>query len=143
MKRKWLSVLLAAAMVTGSVTPASAVFADDDFSDADIVLEEGEQGETEDAEVETDVFDKEDSETEEADISDVSEAETDSDDSTEEIFTDEASSVADPFSDGTDEAATEFQSLGENQVALPDPGISSTMSFIMKKAKNICTMEKQ
>ena len=120
MKRKWLSVLLAAAMVTGSVTPASAVFADDDFSDADIVLEEGEQGETEDAEVETDVFDKEDSETEEADISDVSEAETDSDDSTEEIFTDEASSVADPFSDGTDEAATEFQSLGENQVALPD-----------------------
>lgn len=119
MKRKWLSVLLAAAMVTGSVTPASAVFADDDFSDVDIVLEESEQSETEGAEVETDVFDEEDSETEEVDISEASEAETDSDDSTEADFTDEALSAEDSFSDGTVEAAAEFQSLGENQVALP------------------------
>ena len=34
MKKKWLSVLLAATMVSGSAVPTTAVFAMDDFSDA-------------------------------------------------------------------------------------------------------------
>ncbi len=120
MKRKWLSMLLVATMVTGNAVPAASVFADD-FSDTDIVLEEETEENAAD-DVEADIFTEEAQEAEEIDAG---EADTDSvvgdGDAAEDLFTDDTS-VADEavFSDGDAEETAEFESLEENQVALPD-----------------------
>ena len=47
MKKKWLSVLLAATMVSGSAVPTTSVFAMDDFSDAVQETETSEEPEEE------------------------------------------------------------------------------------------------
>lgn len=107
-------------MVTGNAVPAVSVFADD-FSDTDIVLEEETEENAADN-VETDIFTEEAQEAEEIDAG---EADTDSvvgdGDAAEDLFTDDTSSAEEStFSDGKEEQTAEFQSLGENQVELPD-----------------------
>ena len=108
MKKKWVSVLLAAAMVTGSVVPTTSVFAEDDF--ADVTVEENA-----DADISEDISVED--ETEEDQSADVDIADDEA-----EVVSDEAEEAgADLFGDGESENdLPDVQSLGENQVALPD-----------------------
>ncbi len=120
-KKKWLSVLLSATMITGSVVSTNAVFAMDDFSDTALETEEtAENNETEeDADqedyVDVDGTDQKDR-TEDVTSVDAGDAKS------EEYFPGDSAGTTEEslFDDGSESSDVAFQSAAEGEVELPE-----------------------
>ena len=126
MKKKWLSVLLAATMVSGNAVSTTSVFAMDDFSDAVQETETSEESEEETEDfVDVNLDDQEEQVDQEEDESSV-DVRTDAEE--EESFSSEnaGTSEASLFGDGSVQEETAFQSAAEGEVELPDYIFSST-----------------
>ena len=126
MKKKWLSVLLAATMVSGNAVSTTSVFAMDDFSDAVQETETSEEPEEENEDfVDVNLADQEEQVDQEED-----ESSTDvgTDTEEEESFSSDnaGTSEASLFDDGSAQEETAFQSAAEGEVELPDYIFSST-----------------
>lgn len=126
MKKKWLSVLLAATMVSGNAVSTTSVFAMDDFSDAVQETETSEEPEEENEDfVDVNLADQEEQVDQEED-----ESSTDvgTDTEEEESFSSDnaGTSEASLFDDGSAQEEVAFQSAAEGEVELPDYIFSST-----------------
>ena len=123
MKKKWLSVLLAATMVSGNAVSTTSVFAMDDFSDAVQETETSEEPEEEPEDfVDVNLDDQEGQEEDESSVDVRTDAEEEESFSSENAGTSEASL----FDDGSAQEETAFQSAAEGEVELPDYIFSST-----------------
>lgn len=123
MKKKWLSVLLAATMVSGSAVPTTAVFAMDDFSDAvqeAETVEEPEEEQEDSVDVNLDEQKEPTEDESSVDVGTVTEE--------EDAFSSDSagSSEASLFDDGSAQEETAFQSAAEGEVELPDYIFSNT-----------------
>ena len=123
MKKKWLSVLLAATMVSGSAVPTTAVFAMDDFSDAvqeAETVEEPEEEQEDSVDVNLDEQKEPTEDESSVDVGTVTEE--------EDAFSSDSAgtSEASLFDDGSAQEEVAFQSAAEGEVELPDYIFSST-----------------